>query len=696
MKQYPPERLRNVVLLSHGGAGKTTLSEAMLFTAKVTTRLGRVEDGNTVSDWDADEVKRHISVSTSVLPLEWRDHKINLLDAPGYADFVGEIKSALRAADAAVIVLCAASGVEVGSEQIWTYLDEARLPRLVFMNKLDRENANFTRTLEQARQSWGSGVIPVHLPVGSEASFSGYVDLLSRTTYTTSGKNDGTMESAGIPGGMTDAVEEARQALIEKIAETDDALIERFLSDEEISEDEWKAALREAVAAGDIVPVLVGASQKVAGTSALLDTIIDLLPGADRATVAARTPDGKPATLKSDAGEPAVALVFKTMADPYVGKLTYFRVYSGTIRANTNLLDVNRNKPEHIGSLYIVRGKEQTAVGEIGPGDIGAVTKLAEAATGDTLCAPERPVILDGVRFPNPSYTVAVRPKSKSDLDKLGTSLHRLIEEDPTIHVDRDPVTGDTLVSGMGDSHVQIATERMARKFGVNVDLDMPIVPYRETVQGTAQVTSRHKKQTGGHGQFAEVVLIVEPTTESDFEFKDTVVGGNVPKNFIPAVEKGIREALHEGFLAGFPVTNVRVTLTDGKYHPVDSSEMAFKIAGSQGFKEAAQKARPTLLEPVYHLEITVPDAYTGDIMSDLNSKRARVHGMNPGRGFTTIEADAPLAEVQRYATDLRSMTQGRGTFSMRFDRYETVPAHLQDSIIKESHARHEAAAHQH
>ena len=696
MKQYPPERLRNVVLLSHGGAGKTSLAEAMLFTAKATTRLGRVEEGTTISDWDPDEIKRHISVSTAVLPLEWRDHKINVLDAPGYADFVGEIKSALRAADAAVIVLCAASGVEVGSEQIWTYLDEARLPRLVFMNKLDRENANFARTLQQAQANWGSAVIPLHLPIGSEAAFSGYVDLLSRTAYTMSGKNDGSAEKMSIPADMTDAVAEARLSLVEKIAETDDALIERFLGDEEIGEDELKVALRTAVAAGDIVPVLIGACHKTAGTRALLDAIVDILPSADTASVAAQTPDGKAITLKLGANEPAVALIFKTMADPYVGKLTYFRVYSGTIRTNTNLLDATRNKPEHIGSLYMMRGKEQTAVGEVGTGDIGAVTKLAEAATGDTLCTPEHPVVLDGVHFPEPSYTVAVRPKSKGDLDKLGTSLHRLIEEDPTIQIARDPVTGDTLVSGMGDSHVQIATERMARKFGVNVDLDLPVVPYRETVQGTAQVTSRHKKQTGGHGQFAEVVLIVEPTTTNDFEFKDTVVGGNVPKNFIPAVEKGIRESLHEGFLAGFPVTNVRVTLTDGKYHPVDSSEMAFKIAGSQGFKEAAQKAHPTLLEPVYHMEITVPDSYTGDIMSDLNTKRGRVHGMNLGKGFTTIEADAPLAEVQRYATDLRSMTQGRGTFSMHFDRYETVPAHLQETIIKESHARHEAAAHQH
>ena len=385
------------------------------------------------------------------------------------------------------------------------------------------------------------------------------------------------------------------------------------------------------------------------------------------------------------------------MADPFVGKLTYFRVYTGTVRANTNLQDTNAQQAGAHRRLYSVRGKEQTAVGEVGPGDIGAVTKLAEAATGDTLCAPERPrhprwrPLPRAPRTPSPSAR-----RARATSTRLGTSLHRLIEEDPTLHIDRDPVTGDTLVSGMGDSHVQIATERMARKFGVNVDLDMPVVPYRETVQGSAQVTSRHKKQTGGHGQFAEVVLIVEPSTGNDFEFKDTVVGGNVPKNFIPAVEKGIREALHEGFLAGFPVTNVRVTLTDGKYHAVDSSEMAFKIAGSQGFKEAAQKAHPTLLEPIYHLEITVPDSYTGDIMSDLNTKRGRVHGMNPGRGFTTIEADAPLAEVQRYATDLRSMTQGRGTFSMRFDRYETVPAHLQETIIKASQARHEAAAHAH
>lgn len=677
MKQYPPARLRNVVLLSHGGAGKTSLGEAMLYAAKAINRLGKVEDGTTVSDHDPDEVKRHISISIAVLPIEWRDHKINVLDAPGYADFVGETKSALRAADAAVIVLCAASGVEVGSEQMWNFSDEAKLPRLVFVNKMERENANFARTYARAREAFGNAVIALHLPIGAEASFSGYVDLLTRAVCTLDGADGG-----ALPAEMADAVEEARTALIEKIAETDDDLIERFLVDEEIGADELTAALRKAVAGGLIVPVLCGSATQVGGVSALLDAIVDVLPGADVAQITAVAGE-RTVPLAVGAGEPVTALVFKTIADPYVGKLTYFRVYTGTLRANSHLLDANRSKAEHVAQLYTLRGKEQTAVGEISCGDIGAVAKLAEAATGDTLCDPARPVVLDGVHFPAPSYTVAVRPRSKGDLDKLGTSLHRLIEEDPTITVARDPVTGDTLVSGMGDSHVQIATERMARKFGVNVDLDLPIVPYRETVQGAATVTSRHKKQTGGHGQFAEVVLTVEQDTEHDFAFRDTVVGGSVPKNFIPAVEKGIRETLHEGVLAGFPVANVRVTLSDGKYHPVDSSEMAFKIAGSQGFKEAAQKAHPVLMEPIYHLEITVPDSYTGDIMSDLNTKRAHVQGMNPQRGFTVIEADAPLAEVQRYATDLRSLTQGRGTFQMRFAHYAQVPAHLQETIVK-------------
>lgn len=687
MKAYPAQNIRNVVLLSHGGAGKTSLAEAMLFASKTTTRLGRVEDGNTVSDWDPDEIKRHISVSTSVLPLEWRDNKINVLDAPGYADFVGEIKSALRAADSAVIVLSAADGVEVGSEQVWGYTDEAHLPRLIFVNKMERENANFEQTLAQAREAFGNAIIALHVPIGAAASFKGHVDLLSRTAYDANG------EKTSIPGDLDGTVEEMRQALVEKIAETDDELIERFLGDEEITDDELKTALGKAVAVGDIVPVLAGSALKSAGVTPLLDAMVEILPSAETARLAAKTPDGKDAALTVGANEPVATLIFKTMADPYVGKLTYFRVYTGTVRQNSDLLDANRNKREHIGQLYLVRGKEQTLVGDVGPGDIGAVTKLAEASTGDTLCAPEKPVVLDGVQFPNPSYTVAVKPKSKADLDKMGTSLHRLAEEDPTLHVDRDPVTGDTLVSGMGDSHVQIATERMARKFGVNVDLDLPVVPYRETVQGQATVTFRHKKQTGGHGQFAEVVLTVEPKSDG-FEFRETVVGGTVPRNFIPAVEKGVNEALPSGPVAGFPVTNVRVTLSDGKYHPVDSSEMAFKIASSQGFKEAMLKSRPILLEPVYKLEITVPDAYTGDIMSDLNSKRARVHGMNPARGYTTIEADAPLAEVQRYATDLRSMTQGRGSFRMEFDHYEPVPAHMQDTIIKQSQARAEAATH--
>lgn len=680
MKPYAPNCVRNVVLLAHGGAGKTSLTEAMLFAAGAITRRGRVEDGTTASDSDPDEARRHCSISTAVLPLEWRTCKVNLLDAPGYADFVGETVAAIRAADAAVIVLCAASGVEVGTELVWRQADAAGLPRLLFVNKMDREHADFDKAIAGARAAFGDAAVALHLPIGAEASFAGHVDLLTRIAYDAAGTR------TEIPADMTDAVESARAALVEKIAETDDALLERYLMDDAISDAELTMALRAAVAARAVVPVLVGAATRGAGVHALLDAAVDLLPGADR-TVHAEDGQGQPITLAADDAAPVTALVFKTVADPFVGKLTYFRVYSGTMRTNAHLADSTRGAAEHLGQLYAVRGKEQTPVGEIGAGDIGAVAKLVEAVTGDTLCDAARPVTLDGIHFPEPTYTVLVRPHRKGDLDKLGTSLHRLAEEDPTIRIERDPLTGDTLVSGTSDSHVQVVMDRMARKFGVQVEVDMPPVPYRETVQGAAQVTSRHKKQTGGHGQFAEVVLAIEPDREHDFAFQEKVVGGTVPKNFIPAVEKGVREALTEGCLAGFPMTNVRVTLSDGKYHAVDSSEMAFKIAGSQGVKEAARNAHPVLLEPVYRLAITVPDAFTGDIMSDLNGKRGRVHGMNPAGGVTVIEADAPLAEVQRYATDLRSLTQGRGSFSMRFDHYEPVPAHLQDAVIRAHHA---------
>lgn len=690
MKQYAPARIRNVVLLSHGGAGKTSLAEALLFCAQATTRLGHVADGTTVSDSDPDEIRRGTSISTAVLPLAWRDTKINLLDAPGYSDFIGERKAATRAADAAVIVLCAASGVEVGTEQVWRDADEANLPRLLFVNKLEREHADFYATYVQARAVFGERVVALHLPIGTEASFAGHVDVLTRTAYDREGK------PRDLPAAMTTAVDTARETLVEKIAETDDALIERFLSEQPITDEELRTALRAAVIAGSVVPLLVGAGACCAGVAPLLDAIVDYLPGADRPVEARSTADTR-ISLTIGAEEPVTALIFRTVADPFVGKLTYFRVITGTIHANGHLALPTRNTTEHLAQLYAISGKEQTLVGVVGPGDIGAVAKLTSAGTGDTLCHPTRPVMLDSIHFPEPTYTVAVRPQRKADLDKLGQSLHRLVEEDPTIHVGRDPATGDTLVSGTSDSHVQIVMDRMARKFGVQVDVELPVVPYRETVQGAAHVTSRHKKQTGGHGQFAEVVISIEPDADHDFAFADTVVGGTVPKHFIPAVEKGVREALHEGALAGFPMAHVKVTLSDGKYHAVDSSEMAFKIAGAQGFREAAQKAHPILLEPIYHLEITVPDSFTGDIMSDLNVKRGRVQGLNPDHGFTVIDADAPLAEVQRYATDLRSLTQGRGTFAMHFDHYEPVPAHLQDAVIKQSLARRDSlVAHAH
>lgn len=690
MQTYHVDKIRNVGLFSHGGSGKTSLTEAMLFAGKAINRLGRVEDGNTVSDWDPDEIKRTISINTCVAPIEWRDHKINVLDAPGYADFLGEVTSAARVVDTALILIDASAGVEVGTEQAWRYATGRSLPVILVMNKMDRENANFSASLESAQQAFGGKVVPLYLPMGQESSFHGVVDLLRMKAMTFSDNRDGAITEGDVPSGMLDEVETYRLQLVEKIAENDEDLMIRYLEDDEITPDELAQALRTAVAAGEIVPVMASAATTNRGTGLILDTIIELAP--PPGPCAAQTIDGGEITINPTAEEPLAAVVWKTIADPFVGKLTYFRVFSGTMKADSHVWNVNKNKDERVGQLYIMRGKEQIGVTEIGPGDIGAVAKLAETTTGDTLADPSRKVILDGMEFPRPLFTAAVTPKTKSDLDKMGTALGRIADEDPVLRIGRDPITGETIVSGLGESHVQIALERMARKFGVNVDIGLPTVPYRETIQNpVTRVEYKHKKQTGGHGQYGHVFIDLCPS-DQEFEFAETIFGGAVPRQYIPAVEKGIREALDEGILAGFPVVNIKVTLTDGSYHNVDSSEMAFKLAASQAFKKAAQSAHPVLLEPVLKLEVTVPDNCTGDVMSDLTTKRAHVTGMTPsGAGQTTIEATVPAAEVQRYATDLRSITQGRGTFTTEFSHYQAVPAHLTDSIIAASRAKQEA-----
>ncbi len=692
MKTYPVERIRNVGLFAHGGAGKTSMTEAMLFTSKAINRLGRIEEGNTVSDWDPDEIKRTISIGTSVAPLEWGDHKINVLDAPGYADFMGEVKAAMRVVDTALLLLDASAGVEVGTEYAWRFARERGLPCIVVINKMDRENADFGSALQSAQSTLGHSVVPLTVPIGSEASFRGVVDLLRmRASFFADDKSGATTEG-DVPADMLDAVETYRLELVEKIAENDEDLMLRYLEDEELSSDELAAALRGSVARGEIVPVLVSAATTNRGVGGILDALVEL--GCPPGSTIASTASGEEITLAATADEPAAALVWKTMADPFVGRLTYFRVYSGAVKSDSHLWNTTHNRDERIGQLYVVRGKEQIAVPEVTAGDIGAVAKLAETSTGDTLCDPSRKVTLQGIEFPETLFTAAVSPRSKSDLDKMGSSLQRLAEEDPTLRLGRDPQTGETLVSGLGESHVQIALERMARKFGVNVDIGLPTVPYRETIQrAVMHVEYKHKKQTGGHGQYGHVFIDVTPS-EGDFEFAESIFGGSVPRQYIPAVEKGIREALDEGIVAGFPVVNVKVTLTDGSYHTVDSSEMAFKLAASQAFKKAAQSAEPVILEPVMKLEVTVPESYTGDVMSDLTTKRGHVTGMNPGEdSMTTIVADVPAAEVQRYATDLRSITQGRGTFRVTFDHYQQVPAHLTQSIVAAHKARQESQA---
>jgi elongation factor G len=692
VKTYTADRIRNIGLFSHGGAGKTSLSEAMLFTTGAVTRLGRVEDGNTVSDWDPDEAKRGMSISTSVIPIEWSDHKLNILDTPGYADFVGDVKAAAVVVDCALILLDASAGVEVGTEVAWKAADEQRLPRILIVNKLDRENANFEAAVEAAQSAFSGSIVPLYYPIGQESAFRGVVDLLNMRALIFSEAKDGSFTEADVPDDLMDAVETYRLQLVEAIAENDEELMLKYLEDEPLTSEELAAGLKTAVSGGSVVPVLVSAATTNRGVRMVLDALVEIAPAPGAAV--ARDAGGKDTEIAPEAGDPASLFVWKTIADPFVGRLSYFRVISGTVKSDSHLWNVNKGTDERLGQLFVLRGKEQLTTDELGPGEIGAVAKLGDTTTSDTLTDPARKIRFEAIQFPPPLFQAAVFPRSKADLDKMGTALNRLCDEDPTIHVSRDAESGETIISGLGESHIQIALERMSRKFGVNVDFDLPTVPYRETIQSPVQkVEYKHKKQTGGHGQYGHVYIDVAPSDE-EFEFAETIFGGSVPRQYIPAVEKGVREAMESGILAGFQVVNVKVTLTDGSYHTVDSSEMAFKLAASQAFKKACEKASPVLLEPINILEVTIPDSYTGDVMSDLTGKRAHVTGMNPGDdGTTTIVATVPAAEVQRYATDLRSITQGRGTFATRFSHYDQVPAHMRDAVIAGARAKQEAKA---
>lgn len=699
MRSYAPEKIHNVGIFGHGGCGKTTLVESLLLTARAISRAGRVEDGNTVTDFDPDEQKRGMSINLALAPVEWKDNKINLIDAPGYADFVADVAAAMRVVDGAIIVLDAAGGVEVGTETAWEAAVAAKVPRILFVNKMDRENANFFNTIQQAQEVLDAAVIPMQIPIGAEREFRGVVSLRRQRAWLLSDKRDGSFVEADIPEEMRAIEEEWREKLIDKIAATNDDLIEKYLEGgaDALTPDELQRGLRAGIANGSIVPVFCGSALQFAGVAQLLDGILDSIPSAARLPV--RATDlltNKPVELQPKASETLSALVFKTLADRF-GKVSYLRVYSGELHSNSTAFNPRTGKEERIGQLYLVRGKEQEAVAAIGAGDIGAATKLPEALTNDTLCAHDRPVQLAPIVFPQPEFTAAIKPKTRADLDKLGTAIGHMLEEDPSLRFERDAETSEARLSGLGESHLQIIAERMKRKFDVDVDIDLPRVPYREAVRGRAEAQYRHKKQTGGAGQFADVTIRVEPremngADEDPLEFVNAIVGGVIDRAFIPSVEKGVRAAMSEGVISGNQVIGVRVELFDGKMHPVDSKDIAFQIAGHEAFKLAAQKAGMAIMEPVYELQITVPDQYAGDIMSDMTSRRGRVMGMMPqGNGRTTITAHAPLAEILRYSTDLRSMTQGRGHFTMRFDHYEDVPPHLTQALIEAQKRAHES-----
>jgi elongation factor G len=679
MKEYAPAQLRNVALFSHGGAGKTTLSEAVLYRAGAITRMGSVDDGNTTTDFDPEELKRQMSVSLAVAPLEWQGHKINLLDTPGYADFYGEVTEAARVADGAVILVDGVAGAQVGTDAVWKRA--AHLPRLLVINKMDRENADYRSVLDSLRERYGNGVVPLSFPIGRADSLTGAVDLLENKAYMA-----GSQTAQEVPDAERGTVDQLREMLVESACELDDDLINKYLEGEEITPDELSKAIRQGVLEQKLFPVLAAAGSKSIGLDPVLNAIVQYLPSP--IDVEAKLSNGK----GLQANDKLAALIFKTVSDPNIGRLSYVRVFSGTLTADSHVWSVQKGKDERVGQVFHIRGKTQEPTQRLVTGDIGVIPKLADSVTGETLSTKDGSIELAGIEYPPAAYFASVHPKSRNDVDKLSTAMSRLLEEDPSLQMHRETSTNEVILSGLGDSHLEVATQRLQRKFGVNVTLDVPKVAYRETVTGKAAAEGRHVRQSGGHGQYGVVNLEVEPTPRGEgFQFVDKVVGGVVPRQFIPAVEKGVRETLEQGVIAGYPVVDVKCALVFGKYHPVDSSEAAFKTAGAVGFKAAFTQASPVLLEPVMHVEVTIPSEFAGDIMGDLNTRRAHIHGMTPDGPSTIVEASVPQSEMLRYATDLRSMTQGRGAYTMKVSHYDPVPAHLQQKIIEEHKKEHDA-----
>ncbi|MGH9056057.1 MAG: elongation factor G [Acidimicrobiales bacterium] len=684
MRAYPTGAIRNVALVGHGGSGKTTLTEALLHRSGAIGRPGRVEESSTVTDFSPEEHKRGLSISVSLAPVEWEGHKINVLDCPGYADFASEAVAALRVADLAVFVVSAVDGVEVQTELMWKAASDLRLPRLIFVNKLDRERASFERTLEQLHSAFGAGVAPLELPIGEESGFRGVADLLSDTAITYEAGNPTT---GPIPEDMSVREHSVHDSLVEGIVVADDDLMERYLEGEVPSVKKLEETLAHGVASAQVFPVVCGSATKEIAVDRLASFICEIGPSPlDRPTVSVLAGGTETEVAPDPAGQP-LAWVWKTVADRHVGKISLFKVLSGSIKPDDGLVNSRTHTDLRIHAPFSLRGKEQLPVDEIPVGDLAAVAKLADVVTGDTLAPKGSPVTVPPAPVPEPVLTTGIRPRSKGDEDKLMTALHRLQEEDPVVSVRRDDETHQTLLGGMGETHLSILTERLSRKFGVDVETEPVVVPYRETITSTAEAEGKYKKQTGGHGQFGVASVRIEPLERgAGFEFVDQIVGGAIPRQFIPAVQKGVEESMAGGGIHGWPVVDVRVTCCDGKYHSVDSSEMSFKMAGSIGFRDAMEKAGPVILEPISKLEVTVPTAYQGDVMGDLNGRRGRVQGTEAGEGASSIvTALVPTSEILRYSIDLRSMTGGRGSFVAGHDHYDPLPQHLWAGVDRAS-----------
>ena len=689
MKTYPTENIRNIVLVGHGGAGKTSLAEALLFRSGATTRMGKVTEGNTVTDFDEEEHRRGISVSTSLAPVEWNDHKVNVLDAPGYADFIGELRSAMRVADLAVFVVSGVEGLEVQTQVAWNYAEELGLPRIILVNKLDRENSSFRRTLEQMREAWGLGVAPLSLPLGREHDFRGVISVIEEKAY--SYDAGGKPSEEDVPEDRRARLDEVRTNLFDSVAETEDALLEKYLEAGELSREEVIKALHDGLSAASMFPVMVGAATKMIGVDRLLDTIVNAGPSPlDRPPV--ETEDGKSREAKPDA--PMSALVFKTLSDPYVGRVSIFRVFSGTVKGDHTVFNATKNLDERVAGVFTMSGKNHTELTEIRAGDIGAMAKLTHTVTGDTLADKGDPIVLPGIEPPEPLLPKAVQVKTKGDEDKLMVGLQKIMEEDPSLRLERNDETHQTILWGMGDAHLDVVIHRLKDKHHVEVEEVPYRVAYRTTLRGPADALGRHVKQSGGHGQYGICNIKVEPLARGEgFVFDDKIFGGSIPHQLIPSVEKGVRAAMEQGGGTGFPMIDLRVQLYDGKYHSVDSSDFAFQMAGSLALKDAVEKAGVTVLEPVWEVEVLVPESFTGDIMGDLQKRRGIPEGIETvGGGRQIVRAKVPFAEVTNYATDLRSITGGQGTFSWSFSHYQEMP-HDQAKKVLEANQKEEAKA---